>query len=228
MNIIAGEYQAIECIQCLNCLECKNVRLLSLREKREIPFPMKESALSRRQLIYSLISGIVIFSGLKVIIKKRRPKFFVLRPLGSIKNQEEFNSRCIRCGDCINICPTGGLWFSLFEAGISGIFTPIFIPKLGPCEPYCNLCTTVCPTKAIEYIPLSEKKKIKIGKAIINKKLCLVYKYKTICYVCVEVCPYQAACKIKEGILINEESCIGCGVCEYNCPAEAIKVYPTF
>jgi ferredoxin len=40
---------------------------------------------------------------------------------------------------------------------------------------------------------------------------------------CVEVCPVNCFYEGKNMIVINPDECIDCGVCEPECPAEAIK-----
>jgi ferredoxin len=40
---------------------------------------------------------------------------------------------------------------------------------------------------------------------------------------CVEVCPVDCFYEGKNMVVINPEECIDCGVCEPECPAEAIK-----
>ena len=40
---------------------------------------------------------------------------------------------------------------------------------------------------------------------------------------CVEVCPVDCFYEGKNMLVINPEECIDCGVCEPECPAEAIK-----
>lgn len=40
---------------------------------------------------------------------------------------------------------------------------------------------------------------------------------------CVEVCPVDCFYEGEEMLVINPDECIDCGVCEPECPAEAIK-----
>jgi ferredoxin len=40
---------------------------------------------------------------------------------------------------------------------------------------------------------------------------------------CVEVCPVDCFYEGKNFVVINPDECIDCGVCEPECPAEAIK-----
>ncbi len=47
---------------------------------------------------------------------------------------------------------------------------------------------------------------------------CIKCKYQD----CVEVCPVDAFFEGKNMLVISQEACIDCGVCEPECPAEAI------
>ena len=48
---------------------------------------------------------------------------------------------------------------------------------------------------------------------------CIRYKYTD----CVEVCPVDCFYEGENFLVINPDECIDCGVCEPECPAEAIK-----
>ncbi|MGW8182025.1 MAG: 4Fe-4S dicluster domain-containing protein, partial [bacterium] len=69
----------------------------------------------------------------------------LIRPPGSVE-EEEFRSRCIRCGECMKVCPTNAINPALFEAGLEGLWSPVMNMNLGYCEYECTLCTQVCPT----------------------------------------------------------------------------------
>ena len=52
---------------------------------------------------------------------------------------------------------------------------------------------------------------------IVNDK-CIMYKYTD----CVEVCPVDCFYEGENMLVIHPDECIDCGVCEPECPAEAI------
>lgn len=70
----------------------------------------------------------------------------------------------------------------------SKIIKPLLIPRVGYCEYSCTLCGQVCPTGAIKKLEQTEKEKVKIGLAVIDKGRCLPYAHATPCIVCQEVC----------------------------------------
>ena len=84
----------------------------------------------------------------------------VIRPPGAVE-EREFLERCIRCAECMKVCPNNALHPAFFEAGLEGLWTPILIPRIGYCEFSCVLCGQVCPTGAIQKI--TEKQKMGIG-----------------------------------------------------------------
>jgi ferredoxin len=97
----------------------------------------------------------------------------VIRPPGAVE-ERAFLERCIRCAECMKVCPNNALHPAFFEAGIEGLWTPILIARIGYCEHSCVLCGQVCPTGAIQKITEKEKMgqgqpPIKIGTAFYDQ-----------------------------------------------------------
>jgi len=117
----------------------------------------------------------------------------VIRPPGAVE-EREFLERCIRCAECMKVCPNNALHPAFFEAGFEGLWTPILIPRIGYCEFSCVLCGQVCPTGAIQKIDEKQKmgigqKPISIGTAMYDQGRCLPWAMATPCIVCEEFCP---------------------------------------
>jgi len=173
-------------------------------------------------------------------ITQRQPAYMI-RPPGV--TPAEFETLCIRCGECIRICPTHGLQPSLFEGGVQNLLTPRLVPRLGHCDYDCNACGTICPTGAIPPLPLAVKQHTPIGLARIDQSRCLPWAHNIPCAVCEEVCPVDhkaiwlhtvevldvhANPIIIQRPYIVKELCIGCGICENQCPMGgegAIRVF---
>lgn len=152
-------------------------------------------------------------------------------------------SACVRCGQCVRVCPTGGLHPALTRAGIEGLWTPVLIPRLGYCDYSCNACGESCPVNAIPTLSLEEKRVQVIGQAIIDQDRCIPWAEEQDCIVCEEMCPLPEKAIVLETVEVNrvngdivtvqrpevlEDQCIGCGICEYKCPVEgeaAIRVH---
>jgi MauM/NapG family ferredoxin protein len=167
----------------------------------------------------------------------------VIRPPGS-KPEPDFLDACIRCGECMKVCPTTTLQPSFLEGGIHGVFTPHLVPRIGYCEYNCTLCGQVCPSGAIAPLSVEVKRRTIIGRAHFDTKRCLPYAKGISCIVCEEHCPTpRKAILFDEVEMINIKGekvrvrqpyvkpslCIGCGICEKKCPLEsesAIRVKP--
>jgi formate hydrogenlyase subunit 6/NADH:ubiquinone oxidoreductase subunit I len=165
----------------------------------------------------------------------------MIRPPGA--NLVDFSALCVRCGACVRVCPTQGLQPSLFEGGVQNVLTPRLVPRLGYCSYGCNACSQVCPTGAIPELELMVKQHTVIGLAAIDQDRCLPWAFSTPCIVCEEACPVESkAIKLEELEAVNaqgetvvlqrpnviRETCIGCGICEYQCPMggeAAVRVY---
>ncbi len=166
----------------------------------------------------------------------------LVRPPGSAP-EDEFLAKCIRCGECMKVCPTNAIQPAFTEGGIAGIWSPVLKMKLGYCEYECNLCSQVCPTHAIQEISLEAKQKIKIGTAFFDRNRCLPWASARTCIVCEEHCPtpkkaiwfQEVEVPTADGTLttvkqphVNLDLCIGCGICQNKCPiADERGVYVT-
>ena len=167
----------------------------------------------------------------------------LVRPPGAL-TESEFLNRCIKCGQCMRVCPTNVIQPTLGEAGMAGFWTPRLDMLVGYCEPTCTLCGGVCPTGAIQEISAREKVEtpVRIGSAYLDRGRCLPWSGNGPCIVCQEHCPTTP-----KAITLREESmpraeggsarvqlpfvdlkqCVGCGICENKCPVRgrpAIRV----
>lgn len=117
----------------------------------------------------------------------------VIRPPGAVE-ERAFLERCIRCAECMKVCPNNALHPAFLEGGLEGVWTPILIARIGYCEHSCVLCGQVCPTGAIQKITEKEKlgigvAPVKIGTAFYDQGRCLPWAMQTPCIVCEEFCP---------------------------------------
>jgi len=108
---------------------------------------------------------------------------------------------------------------------VQGIFQPELDYSKGYCQFECAACSSACPTGAIAPLTLDEKKRTSIGRARFFRRNCIVRKYGQACGACSEHCPTQAVRMVpfRRNLTIPEVDptlCLGCGACEYACPAE--------
>jgi len=157
----------------------------------------------------------------------------LIRPPGALP-EESFVTACVRCGECMRICPENALQPAFGEGGLEALETPILVPQIGPCAQPCTLCGSVCPTRAIEPFTVEEKSHLYLGTAIVDRSMCIAWANDKQCLVCQEACSYTAISqKVIDEVgrpVIDERMCVGCGLCESACPVapqRAIHVYAT-
>ncbi|OEU63539.1 MAG: hypothetical protein BA870_05270 [Desulfuromonadales bacterium C00003094] len=219
------------CVLCLDCLSrCPNQHFTFGRSAKK-PLPLAEG-LSRRAFVGTSLAGISLPFLLAVRPFKRQPEPGLIRPPGALE-EESFLGRCVRCGECMQVCIGNALHPALIEAGVEGLFTPRLIPRIGYCEYQCTLCGQVCPTGAIQRLPAAAKQATVIGRAFIDRDRCLPFAKGVPCIVCEELCPTpQKAISFRLVSVKNDQGqtvqvkqpyviddlCIGCGICENKCP----------
>lgn len=158
--IPGAAWRKAECHLCLNCLnDCPtggihftwSTAASPVKQTREAP------ELKRRALITSMAAGVAMVPLMRSGPGVKTPAgTFLIRPPGSL-DEPHFLDRCIRCGDCMKVCPNNALHPATLEGGVESLWTPVLVPRIGYCEPNCVLCSQVCPTGAIWEITVAEK-----------------------------------------------------------------------
>ena len=163
--------------------------------------------------------------GLAVIEDKKVPhRATRILPPGSV-NARHFAQHCTGCQLCVANCPNGVLRPS---TDLLHLMQPEMSYERGYCRPECVHCSEVCPAGAIEPITVADKSATQIGHAVWIMDNCVPITDGQECGNCARHCPSgaiqmvpsepsnPASLKIP---VINTERCIGCGACEYLCPA---------
>lgn len=222
-----------ECIICLDCLTTCPESGVGFRWHWR-PDALRPYDPTRRQVLTALGAGVAGVALLRTGIQSKQPHPQLIRPPGVV-NEGQFLARCLRCSQCMKVCPTSGLQPVLFEAGLEGVWTPRLVPRLGYCDYGCNACGQVCPSGAIPPLELDIKRRVSLGVAVIDRNRCLPWARDIPCIVCEEMCPVPGKAidlqggdeEVQKPVVIAD-LCIGCGTCEYQCPVEgaaAIQVY---
>jgi polyferredoxin/ferredoxin len=189
-----------ECVLCMNCLdECRH-HLMTYQIVSSASGEISGPDLSRRQFVASAISGAAAIPMLRVSAHLGRNWAPALvRPPGALP-EREFLSRCIKCGQCMRICPTNVIHPAGLQGGLEGLWTPVLNFRIGTsgCQFNCIACGNLCPTAAIRPITLDERLgrnrfadrgPIKIGTAFVDRGRCLAWAMDRPCIVCQENCP---------------------------------------
>ncbi len=95
-----------------------------------------------------------------------RSKDVLLRPPGAL-NEDLFLASCIKCGQCLQVCPPQVIELAGIRQGF-GIGTPYIVPSEGACILCSGLpCVLACPTGALDH-HLSLGKDAAMGLAVIT------------------------------------------------------------
>ena len=215
-----------ECIQCRTCVEACHQKAITFPA-----FPSSDHGgeyspveISRRGFSYSMVGGLAAaFLADRTPFTTLQGKRHLIRPPGALP-EAEFMRTCVRCGECMKSCPTNTLQPCLWESGLTGLWTPKMDLRFAPCDQNCNVCGKVCPSQAIRSVSLEEKTHAKVGTAVLNRDLCLVWAQNKLCLICDEICPYNAIVfRTVEGYrrpVVIASRCNGCGFCEQRCPVK--------
>lgn len=145
------------------------------------------------------------------------------RPPGALEGSN-FTDVCSRCGECVKVCPAECI--KIDTTGDNGDGAPYIEPNEMPCV-MCQglLCMHVCPTGALRPIPIQD---IDMGTTLWREETCV----RTIgenCTICVDQCPMGSAALELNGnrVVVKEDGCTGCGVCQHYCPTDPKSIVVT-
>jgi len=240
-SCIDSKHHAIDYSRCVTCFDCiDNCRQGAIRYRRRT---RTESAArtdarpadaSRRRFLTGL--GLLAVSvaearekrvdgGLAVLADKKAPRRKTpIVPPGA-QSLKRLAQHCTGCQLCIAVCPNRVLRPS---AGLMTLMQPEMSYENGYCRPECTRCSEVCPTHAIRLNDAAEKSSIQIGHAVWIRKNCVPLTDGVECGNCARHCPTGAILMVASDPdnpdsvkipTVNTERCIGCGACEYRCPA---------
>ena len=218
------------CVVCGNCIDsCKFGALTYSRQARRLGEASRRSFLVATALATTaamaqkkekLMDGGLAELEDKVAPERQTP----LTPPGSLSFQH-FAQRCTGCQLCVSECPNNVLRPS---SDLMHLMLPEMSYERGYCRPECTRCSEVCPAGAIKLVDQPDKSSIQIGHAVFIQKNCVAVTDGVECGNCARHCPAGAIemVALREDDdespfvpAVNEEACIGCGACEYVCPA---------
>ena len=187
--------------------------------------------------IAKVVAGTLVAGG--IVGASIRTSDDTLRPPGA-GDEQDFLSKCIKCGRCIEACPHKAL---VVDNGTFGIGSTVGTPTFDMRTMACRLCedfpcVDACPTGALQ--PVYSRDTAHIGTAVIKRDLCIAVKGMR-CEVCYRACPLiDQAMTIDYHMrdndtlhavfepIVNPVYCTGCGICLERCvvddPEVAIEI----
>lgn len=189
-----------ECVLCMNCLDTCPEDLMGYSTTPSELGEVVSPDLSRRGFVVSLLSGVAAVPVTRLggtLGANWSPT--LIRPPGALM-EEDFLKRCIKCGQCMRICPTNIIHPAQFQGGLEAFWTPTLDFRVGTsgCQYNCIACGHVCPTAAIRPVTVEEKQgkndfaqagPIRVGTAFVDRGRCLPWAMDKPCIVCQENCP---------------------------------------
>jgi 4Fe-4S binding domain. len=147
-----------------------------------------------------------------------------IAPPGALSDKN-MKKHCTACQLCVSACPNNVLRPS---DKLATFMQPEMSFERGYCRPECVECSLVCPTASIKPITPADKSALAIGHPVWIEENCVVNTEKLPCTACGRHCPTSAITFVaidpnnRRSLklpVIDKELCIGCGACEYLCPA---------
>lgn len=139
----------------------------------------------------------------------------LIRPPGAVA-EDDFSYLCLRCHQCLAVCPEKALSSAHLTDGWGKAATPVLS---GGCT-LCMKCAAQCPSGAL--VPM-DPKDVKVGTAVIIEKECVG------CDKCIKPCPTGAISKVpgKRLVQIDAGKCTGCMSCVKACPVTPVAITVT-
>jgi ferredoxin-type protein NapG len=106
----------------------------------------------RRTFLRSIVMGVgVVGASMLGVIPVIGRWFERLRPPGALQ-EDEFLSSCIKCGQCVQVCPVNAIKLADLDEGF-GIGVPYIDARAQACDFSCDglQCVLACPTGALAH-----------------------------------------------------------------------------
>jgi len=239
INLETKEIDATRCVACYNCLtSCKRggIKLVptwfrkpaaDASQHRTIENKERRNAIIAMGGFVAAVAAKNIFfpqSTFKAKIGEGGKNLAILPP--GAGNLLRFKDTCTACHACVAACPNKIIKPASFEYGLDGLMLPTLKYDKKYCSYECNTCSQTCPHGALQHISLEEKQHTQIALATYDPTSCIVVTDGFKCGACAGNCPTGAITMKENPVVpgqflpnINQNQCIGCGACEYACPA---------
>ena len=116
------------------------------------PVSRERARQGRRKVLRTiLLTGGVLGAGLSGYLPLVYARTHRLRPPGAL-DEKEFLSSCIKCGQCVQVCPVNAIKLADLTDGF-GIGVPYIDARAQACDFSCDAvqCILACPTGSLTY-----------------------------------------------------------------------------
>ncbi|NMD06788.1 MAG: 4Fe-4S dicluster domain-containing protein [Phyllobacteriaceae bacterium] len=144
----------------------------------EPPRRLGRRELERRRMLLRSIGAGSVLVGLALVgyFPVLKQLFDRLRPPGALE-EDEFLAACIKCGQCVQVCPVEAIKLADGDEGY-GLGTPYIDARAQACDFSCDAvqCVLSCPTGALTHA-ISTKEEVTMGVARLSRPdACLAMK----------------------------------------------------
>ena len=136
--------------------------------------PGSPANLERRKFLRTLVMvGGLVGASMLGLVPVARGWVKRLRPPGALL-EEDFLASCIKCGQCVQVCPVEAISLADVVDGV-GVGTPVINPRRQACDFSCDglQCVLACPTGALTH-HINYPHEAAMAKAqVVRPELCL-------------------------------------------------------
>lgn len=123
-----------------------------MTDRKKKKSPSGPASAKRRKFLRSVVMvGGLVGASLIGIVPAVRGWVKKLRPPGALA-EDEFLASCIKCGQCVQVCPVEAIKLADLVDGV-GVGTPWIDPRRQACDFSCDglQCVLACPTGALTH-----------------------------------------------------------------------------
>ncbi len=113
--------------------------------------PVRKQAARRKFIRSAVLAGGVLGLAMLGYLPVANARKSRLRPPGALE-EHDFLSSCIKCGQCVQVCPVAAIHLDDIDHGF-GLGVPFIDPRQQACDFSCDAvqCILACPTGSLTY-----------------------------------------------------------------------------